>query len=164
MASWREAKGLWPGRLRPTRRRKGSYAHLRGLGQLYGPRHKERQADHRADRPRRRHRRETRAEVGAGLLDRGTLRHGRRLRGTGRRSHERSPPGDQQLYGHHTNHHDPSLRRARDVGHPPEDRLSRPTSENPLLGISVKKAEAGFLGVHLTRKTTSIRAVGREGG
>jgi hypothetical protein len=28
----------------------------------------------------------------------------------------------------------------------------------------VKKAEAGFLGVHLTRKTTSIRAVGREGG
>src|SRR5215210_6623552 len=130
MASWREAKGLWPGRLRPTRRRKGSYAHLRGLGQLYGPRHKERQADHRADRPRRRDRRETRAEVGAGLLDRGTLRHGLRLRGTGRRSHERPPPGDQQLYGHHTNHHAPSLRRARDVGHPPEDWLSRPTSEN----------------------------------
>ena len=35
MASWREAKGLWPGRLRPTRKRKGSYAHLRGLGQLF---------------------------------------------------------------------------------------------------------------------------------
>ena len=62
----------------------------------------------------------------------GALRHGRRLRGTGRRSHERPPPGDQQLYGHHTNHHAPSLRRARDVGHPPEDRLSRPTSEQPI--------------------------------
>src|SRR5215204_1784218 len=106
-------QGLRP---RPKRRRKGSYAHLRGLDQLYGP--------------RRRDRRETRAEVGAGLLDRGTLRHGRRLRGTRRRSHERPPPGDQQLYGHHTNHYAPSLRRARDVGHPPEDRLSRPTSEN----------------------------------
>src|SRR5215210_8676229 len=123
-------KGPLPGRLRAKRRRKGSYAHLRGLDQLYGPRNTKRQADHRADRPRRRDRRETRAEVGAGLLDRGTLRHGRRLRGTGRRSHERPPPADQQLYGHHTNHHAKSLRRARDVGHPPEDRLSRPTSEN----------------------------------
>jgi hypothetical protein len=36
---------------------------------------------------------QTRAEVGAGLLDRGTLRHGRRLRGTGRGSHERPPSG-----------------------------------------------------------------------
>src|SRR5215204_6020150 len=36
----------------------------------------------------------------------------------------------EQPYGHHTNHHAPNLRRARDVGHPPEDRLSRPTSEN----------------------------------
>src|SRR5215204_7066236 len=70
-------QGLRP---RPKRRRKGSYAHLRGLDQLYGPRNTKRQADHRADRPRRRDRRETRAEVGAGLLDRGTLRHGRRLR------------------------------------------------------------------------------------
>src|SRR5215212_3645017 len=67
MASWREAKGLWPGRPRPTRRREGSYAHLRGLDQLYEPRNTKRQADHRADRPRRRDRRETRAEVGAGL-------------------------------------------------------------------------------------------------
>src|SRR5215212_3786336 len=67
MASWREAKGLWPGRLRPKRRREGSYAHLRGLDQLYGPRNTKCQADHRADRPRRRDRRETRAEVGAGL-------------------------------------------------------------------------------------------------
>src|SRR5215203_1504705 len=72
-------QGLRP---RPKRRRKGSYAYLRGLDQLYGPRNTKRQADHRADRPRRRDRRETRAEVGAGLLDRGTLRHGRRLRGT----------------------------------------------------------------------------------
>src|SRR5215212_907988 len=114
---------------RYKRRRKRSYAVLRGLDQLYGPRNTKRQADHRAERPRRRDRRDTRAEVGAGLLDRGTLRYGRRLRGTGRRSHERPPPGDQQLYGHHTNHHAPSLRRARDVGHPPKDRLSRPTSE-----------------------------------
>src|SRR5215204_6020149 len=65
--AWREAKGLWPGRPRPKRRRKGSYAHLRGLDQLYGPRNTKRQADHRADRPRRRDRRETRAEVGAAL-------------------------------------------------------------------------------------------------
>jgi hypothetical protein len=28
----------------------------------------------------------------------------------------------------------------------------------------MNKAEAGFLGVHLTRKTASIRAVGRGGG
>src|SRR5215207_7320945 len=67
MASWREAKGLWPGRPRPKRRRKRSYAHLRGLDQLYGPRNTKRQADHRAERPRRRDRRETRAEVGAAL-------------------------------------------------------------------------------------------------
>src|SRR3712207_137841 len=143
MASWREAKGLWPGRLRPKRRRKRSYAHLRGLDQLYGPRHKKRQADHRADRPRRRDRRETRAEVGAGLLDLGTLRHDRRLRGTGRRSHERPPPGDQQLYGHHTNHDVTSLRRARNVGHPPEDRLSRPTLENTLTREFVHKKSRG---------------------
>src|SRR5215212_7501267 len=150
MASWREAKGLWPGRPRPKRRRKGSYAHLRGLDQLYGPRNTKRQADHRADRPRRRARRETRAEVGAGLLDRGTLRHGRRLRGTQRRSHERPPPGDQQLYGNHTNHHAPSLRRARDVGHPPEDRLSRPTSENAyskqFVNRGKKRRDRGALG------------------
>src|SRR5918997_5527282 len=151
VGAWREAKGLWPGRPRPKRRRKGSYAHLRGLDQLYGPRNTKRQADHRADRPRRRDRRETRAEVGAGLLDRGTLRHGRRLRGTRRGSHERPPPGDQQLYGHHTNHHAPSLRRARDVGHPPEDRLSRPTSENLPWKVSEKPRRCQNLGLTRVR-------------
>src|SRR5829696_372236 len=111
-------------------RKEDTYAPLRGTSELDRPRHKERQADHRAHRPRWRYRREARVEVGAGLLDGRSLRHAHRLRGTGRRSPERPPPGD-MLFGQRANHHAKSLRRRRDVGDTPEARLSRSTSENP---------------------------------
>ena len=86
----------------------------------------------RAHRPRRRDRREARVEAGAGLLDGRSLRHGHRLRGTGRRSPERPPPGD-RLFGQRANHHAKGLRRRRDVGDTPEARLNGSISENSIL-------------------------------
>src|SRR5215204_7286718 len=68
------------------------YAPLCGPGELDRARYQKRQGDPPAYRQRRRDRREARVEVGAGLLDRRTLRHGHHLRGAGRRSPERPPP------------------------------------------------------------------------
>src|SRR5215213_545413 len=106
------------------RKEDGAYAPLRDPSELDRPRHKERQAHHRAHGPRRRARREARVGVGAGLLDRRSLRHAHRLRGTRRGSPERLPPPD-RLFGQRANHHAPSLRGGRDVGDTPEARLSR---------------------------------------
>src|SRR5215208_3593448 len=109
--------------------RRRAYAHLRGASELDRPRRKERQADYRAYRPWWRDRPEARVEAGAGLLDRRVLRYGRHLHSPRRRSHER-PPARDRLVGQRAINHASSLRRAGDVGHTPEARLSPPTSED----------------------------------
>src|SRR5215208_2416906 len=112
-----------PGSLGGTKK-EDAYAPLRGPSELDRPRYKERQADHRAHRQRRRHCREAWVEVGAGLLDGRSLRHGLRLRGTQRRSPERPPTGD-RLFGQRQNHHAKSVRRGGDVRVTKEAGLSR---------------------------------------
>src|SRR5215217_1349731 len=73
---------------RPGGRRR-VHAPLRSPGELDRSRCKKRQADPPAYRQRRRARREARVEVGASLLDRRSLRHSHRLRGTRRRGAQR---------------------------------------------------------------------------
>jgi hypothetical protein len=129
LTHWHDGRGgkrRDPPNLQAGERR--AHAPLRGPGELNRPGHKERQAHHRAHRPRRRDRREAWIEVGAGLLDGRNLRHGHRIRGTGRGSHKRPPPGD-RLFGQRANHHASSVRRGRDVGVTKEARLSRSSSE-----------------------------------
>jgi hypothetical protein len=122
-----------PGGIMVALERVGPPGFLGGLGrrrvdaQIRGPSHWtdqgiKRQADHRANRQRRRDRRKAWVEVGAGLLDRRSLRYGLHLRSPRRRSHKRPPAGD-RLFGQRANHHAASVRRGRDVGDPPEARL-----------------------------------------
>src|SRR5918992_320490 len=75
-------------------------------------------------------RREARVEVGASLLDRRSLRHGHRLRGTRRRGAQRPPSGD-RLTWQRANHHAQGVRRGGDVGDTPEARLSEPCNPDP---------------------------------
>src|SRR5215211_2734338 len=131
VASWPWWKGPRPRGFSPDGRKEdGAYAPLRGPSQLDRPRHKERRAHHRAHGPRRRARREARVGVGAGLLDRRSLRYAHRLRGARRGGPERLPPGD-RLFGQPQNHHTASLRRGGDVRDTQEARLSLSTSESP---------------------------------
>jgi hypothetical protein len=129
-----------------------------------------RQGDTPAYRQRQRSRREARVEVGAGLLDRRSLRHGLHLRGTGRRSLERPSPRD-RLFGQRANHHAPSLQRGRDVGDTLEARLRLSTSENrrgelprrPTLRRCVNKTLPGSI-MGKKAGTSGLSSLGNRGG